>query len=67
MTLNSASVVLPFLNPHKNPINTGLWRKWTFFSGQIIDLHLEECIKSLIIIAFISLIIDCGTPLNAIN
>lgn len=25
MILNSASLVLLFLNPHKNPINIGIW------------------------------------------
>lgn len=38
-----------------------------FFSGQILDVHLEECIKYLVVIAFISLIIDCDTPWNTVN
>lgn len=31
-------------------------QKWNFCNGQILELHLEECIKPLVTLAFISLI-----------
>lgn len=55
MALKS-SVVLPFLNPHKNPINICMWGKWTSFNGQILDLHLAECIQPSVTRALISFI-----------
>lgn len=69
MILNSVSVVVLFLNPHKNPINIGIGGNRLFLVGTFLDLHLEECLnlKLLVTMAFICLIIDCGTPLNAIN
>lgn len=64
---DSASVVLPCLNPLKKILLTCAYgESGPFFNGQLVDLHLEQCIKPVVTIAFISLI-NCVIPSNAIN